>query len=249
MASVPFVEFSTIAKKPFSIEICLRTTTEDSSYIGHIFTILGEKGSENFFVGQWKSHLILRKTIYGKKTYREIGIRGVLKKIEKRFVTISSGTDGTRIYVDGILIKSGPRFQVFSMDERPSGKIVLGNSPTGSEYWTGQILCLAIYDHVLTEEDLSQHFNGPKKSGEEAPVSLYLFDEHSRTLAHDSVGDHHLLIPSRFKVLKKTILIPPREDFRFNVLLGGPADQSGSPLKAAIQHNIAGVFGNFLIYP
>jgi glycopeptide antibiotics resistance protein len=54
-----------------------------------------------------------------------------------------------------------------------------------------------------------------EKSGEEGPVSLYLFDEHSGTLAHDSVGGHHLLIPSRFEVLQKTILVPPWEDFRF----------------------------------
>jgi VanZ family protein len=101
------------------------------------------------------------------------------------------------------------------MNEKPSGKILLGNSPTGREYWTGNLLSLAIYDRVLTGEEVSQHFHGSKKSGEEGPVSFYLFAEHSGTLAHDSAGDHHLLIPSRFKVLKKTILVPPWEDFRF----------------------------------
>jgi hypothetical protein len=201
---------------PCSVELWLQPTTEESSHIGHIFSFVDERGSEIFFFGQWKTHLILGKGIHGKKTYREIGMRDVLKKADKRFVTITSGADGTNIYVDGILMKSSPRFHLFSMNEKPSGKILLGNSPTGGEYWTGNLLSLAIYDRVLTGEEVFKHFHGSKKSGEEGPVSFYLFDEHSGTLAHDSVGDHHLLIPPTFEVLQKTVLVPPWKDFRLN---------------------------------
>jgi VanZ family protein len=106
------------------------------------------------------------------------------------------------------------------MNEKPSGRIVLGNSPKGTEYWTGKLLSLAIYDHPLTEEEVSQHFpqhfHDLKKSGQGKPVSLYLFDEHSGTLAHDSLGNRHIVIPQRFKALEKTVLVPPWEDFRFN---------------------------------
>lgn len=200
---------------PFSIDLCLQSTCEETPHLGHIFSFIDEHGSETFFVGQWRSHLILGKGIYGKKNYREMGIRDVLKKGDKRFVTITSGVDGTNIYVDGILMKSTPKFHLFSMNEKPLGRIVLGNSPKGNEYWTGNLLSLAIYDRALTREEISQHFHDSKKSGEGGPVSLYLFDEHSGTLVHDSVGDHHLVIPSRFAVLKKTILVPPWEDFRF----------------------------------
>ena len=201
---------------PCSVELWLQPTTEESSHIGHIFSILDEQGLETFFIGQWRSHLILGKGIHGKATYREIGVRGVLKKGEKRFVAIASGADGTRIYVDGILLKSSPRFHLFSVNEKPSGKILLGNSPTGSEYWTGNLLSLAIYDRALIGEEVSEHSHGSKGSGEEGLVGLYLFDEHSGTLAHDQVGGYHLVIPPRFEVLKKTILVPPWEDFRFN---------------------------------
>ena len=223
-SNIPIFQSSNIFPTPYSLHPCsaelwLQPTTEASSHIGHIFSFVDERGSEIFFVGQWRSHLILGKGIHGKNTYREIGIRDVLKKGDKRFVTITSGVDGTNIYVDGILMKSSPRFHLFSMNEKPSGKILLGNSPTGNEYWTGNLLSLAIYDLVLTGEEVfkhfPQHFHGPKESGGDEPVSFYIFDEHSGTLAHDSVGDHHLLIPSRFKVLKKTILVPPWEDFRF----------------------------------
>jgi len=201
---------------PCSVELWLQPTAEDSPHIGHIFSFFDDKKAETFFIGQWKSHLILGKGIHGKKTYREIGVRDVLKKGERRFVTIASGADGTNLYVDGILMKSSPRFHLFSMNEKPSGKILLGNSPRGSEYWRGNLLSLAIYDRALIGEEVSEYSHGSKGSGEEGLVGLYLFDEHSGTLAHDSVGGYHLVIPPRFEVLKKTILVPPWEDFRFN---------------------------------
>ena len=82
---------------PFSIQLCLQPTTESGSHISHIFSFLDGHGSETLFIGQWKSHLLLGKGIHGRKTYREIGIRDVLKKGDKRFVTITSDSDGTNI--------------------------------------------------------------------------------------------------------------------------------------------------------
>jgi VanZ family protein len=199
---------------PCSVELCLQSTIDESSHIGHIFSFLDEHGSETFFIGQWKSHLLLGKGIHGKKGYNEIGIRDVLKRGDRRFVTITSGVDGANIYVDGILLKSSPRFHLFSMNDKPSGKILLGNSPKGSEYWTGNLLSLSIYNRALTGEEVSRHpqSEGSKEGG---VIGRYLFDEHSGTLVHDSVGNNHLVIPREFEVLKKTVLVPPWEDFRF----------------------------------
>jgi hypothetical protein len=217
-STIPAFEHSNIPINSISIELYLQPATEESRRIGHIFSILNEQGSETFFVGQWRSHLLLGKGIHG-KTYREIGIRDILKKGNKRFVTITSGGDGTNIYVNDILLKSSPRFHLFSINEKPMGRILLGNSPKGNEYWTGSLLSLAIYDRVLPGEEVFKHFpqrfHGPKGAGGEDPVSLYIFDEHSGALAHDSMGGRHLIIPSRFEVLQKTILVPPWKDFRF----------------------------------
>jgi len=201
---------------PISVEICLQPETEASSHIGRILSFFDGQGSESFFIGQWRPHLILGKGIHGKDTYREIGIRDVLKKAEKRFVAITSGVDGTRIYVDGILLKSSPRFHLFPINEKPSGKIALGASPTGSEYWTGNILSLAIYDRVLTGQEVSTHSHGSKKSGEEGLVALYPFDERCGQWGYNHASRRHLFIPSKFEVLQKTILVPPWVDFRFN---------------------------------
>ena len=220
-STIPFFQSSNIPINSITIELSLQPASEDISHIGHIFSILDEQGSEIFFVGQWRSHLLLGKGIHGKKNYREIGVRDALKKGDKRFVTITSGADGTNIYVDGILVKSSPKFQLISVNEKPSGGILLGNAPTGGGYWTGNLFGLAVYDRSLSVEQVLKSFENWEKNKkslfqkEEGLVSFYLFDEHSGTLVHDSVGGHHLVIPPKFKVLKRTILVPPWEDFRF----------------------------------
>ncbi len=208
------IVYSITLVQPFSIELFLQPVSEEIHHIGHIFSLVNESGSEIFFIGQWKSHLLIGKGTHGQTNYRELGIRDILKKGRRRLVTVTSGT-GTNIYVDGILLKSSSRFQLVSTGENLSGKILLGNSTTGREYWTGQLLSLAIYARVLTEEEISGHFCGSTKT-EEEPLSVYLFDELSGRVARDRISSNDLFIPSKFKPLKKTILVPPWEDFHFN---------------------------------
>jgi VanZ family protein len=219
---LPSLHYSNAPTKSFTIEFWIQPDRETFPYLPHILSFSDTQKNENFFIGQWKSHLILGKGIHGRKTYREIGIKDVLKKGEKRFVTITIGGDATRIYVDGILLKTSPTFRFFSMNEKPSGNIILGNSPTGESYWTGNLFGLAIYNQELSEEKVFQHFQswmdrkGFIPSPEEGLLALYLFDERSGEHIHDSVNHHHLLMPSRFQVLQKRILIPPWKDFQFN---------------------------------
>jgi hypothetical protein len=168
--------------------------------------------SEIFFIGQWKSHLILGKGIHGRAGYREVGIRGVLRKGEKRFVAITSGPDGTRIYIDGALVESSPKFHL----QRPLGQIVLGNSPTGREFWTGSLLGLAIYSRVLTGDEIFQHKQGGNRSEQEGLLAFYPLDERSGQWGYDRAGSRHLFIPPRFEVLQKTVLVSPWKDFRLN---------------------------------
>ncbi len=215
VTTIPSFHPSNIPEKSLSIVLRLQSTTDSLSHLGHIFSFLDDRGAEVFFIAQWRSHLLLGKGVHGKKAYREMGIKDALKKDENPLVTITSGSDGTNIYVNGILMKSSSRFHLFSRNEKPSGRIVLGNSPKGGEYWTGNLLSLATYDRVLTGEDVFR-YSRSEGSKEEGLIARYLFDERSGTVAHDSVGGHHLAIPSRFEVLKKTVLVPPWEDFKFN---------------------------------
>jgi hypothetical protein len=150
-SNVPFLQSSiqqsfhnsNIPLYPITIELWLQPGSEPQGNLPHIFSIYDRSGPEGFFIGQWRSHLIVGKGIHGKDGYHEMGIRDILKKGERRFVAITSGADGTRIYVGGILSEANPGFYLFSTNEKPSGQMVLGNSPTGMNtgpaiYWVWQ---------------------------------------------------------------------------------------------------------------
>lgn len=209
-----------------TIELWLQPGSEPQGNLPHIFSIYDRSGPEGFFIGQCRSHLIVGKDIHGKDGYHEMGIRDILKKGERRFVAITSGADGTRIYVGGILSEANPRFYLFSTNEKPAGQMVLGNSPTGNEYWTGNLLGLAIYNRVLTEQEVSQHYHGWKNSGEEGLVAFYPLDEGFGQWGYDRACRHNLFIPPRFEVLQKTILTPPWGRFSIESFLSnGYPDQ------------------------
>ena len=69
-STLPSIHHSNIPVRSITIELSLQSTTESSPHLGHIFSFLDEHGSETFFVGQWRSHLLLGKGIHGKKNYR-----------------------------------------------------------------------------------------------------------------------------------------------------------------------------------
>jgi hypothetical protein len=71
---------------PFSIELWLQPATEESSHIGRIFSFFDDKKSEVFFVGQWRSHLVIEKrmTIISQaERYHKSGLGGCIRKRSK----------------------------------------------------------------------------------------------------------------------------------------------------------------------
>ncbi|MFZ0300345.1 MAG: VanZ family protein [Candidatus Sulfotelmatobacter sp.] len=135
------------------------------------------------------------------------------------FVTISSGPSGTKIYVDGGLVKTAPNFR-FSSREL-TGQLVIGNAPATTDNWSGQLKGLAVYDRGLTADDVSQHYENWKTgwqatlAGSEGAVGLYLFNEGNGSVVHNQVDratDLH--IPERFFVLQEQFLERPWDEFR-----------------------------------
>ena len=208
-----------------TIEILLQPESAIPGDIPRILSIFDDKKLESFFIGQWRSHLILRKktkTSYHGKAYQERGIQDILQKGEKRFVTITSRTEGTTFYIDGKFVVDYPKFNIFSDNEGAFSQLILGNSPTGNNYWIGNLFGLAIYNQTLTKEQIRQHFqkwSEWEKSSllpERDLIGLYLFNERSGQYIHDTVNHHHLLMPSQFQALQKRILIPPWKGFQLN---------------------------------
>ena len=89
--------------KSITLEILLRPLLVTGN-LPHILTLYDGHTPDIFFVGQWKSHLIIRSradnpTMRKKgKTYGEIGLKNTLQKDQDCFLTITSGAGGTAIY-------------------------------------------------------------------------------------------------------------------------------------------------------
>jgi hypothetical protein len=140
-----------------------------------------------------------------------------------RFVllTISSGPAGTAIYADGSLVKKAPDFRFTTGDL--SGRLVVGNSPSNTHTWSGQLREIAFFDRELSADDAARHFRNLDKSepsvaaGDNAAALLYRFDEGVGKVVHNLGGREgsaaDLLIPERFFVLHEQFLESPRSEF------------------------------------
>jgi VanZ family protein len=135
-----------------------------------------------------------------------------------RFVqlTISSGTAGTTVFVDGQLAERIPTFKI-SRDEL-AGEIVVGTSPISHSLWTGDLRGLAIYSKELTAADALQHYKEwTEQSGNfdrDAALARYNFSEGAGSEIHDEVASGPKLeVPEAFSVPHKGFLLSPIAEF------------------------------------
>ncbi len=132
---------------------------------------------------------------------------------QKRLVVISvtSGEQGTMVYLDGVPVKAAPRFRI-PEDSFP-GRLILGDSPGQPDSFRGQIRGLAIYNTELNREQVSRHYRAWTQAGQpdaaqvEGAIALYLFNEKTGSRIHNhAAGGGDLLIPDRYTVVDKVSL-------------------------------------------
>jgi hypothetical protein len=210
-----------------SIEIWLQPETEPDRNIPHIISIYDNRKYEYFYVGQWKSSLIIRSrdlVLQSSEMYKEIGLNNTLLKGKMRFITITMGDEGTSFYINGKLAKVYPNYIITHKEKGLSGYLILGNSLDGKYYWTGYLFCLALYNHLLTSEQvLNNYYSWIQKgfpSNKEGLFALYLFNERSGNIVKNHSGiAPNLSIPSTFKILQKKILALSRLKLKKSFIL------------------------------
>jgi len=209
----------------FSIELYLQPKSEPRYDLRSIVTIREDHHQKNLFIAQWKNNLILQTPNYKLKNQRkhtEVGISNALPRDSTRFISITSGSDGTRIYLNGELNKHFPKLFLVSEDKSVSGKLIVGNSTDGSEPWAGKIFGIGIYEDELAPERIKQHYQSwvlndtTNLMSDRNIVALYTFDEGQGNSAKNRVGrDKKLIIPDRFANLDNRVLEPPWINFHF----------------------------------
>jgi glycopeptide antibiotics resistance protein len=213
-------------EKSITIEILIHPTEEPQNGINRILSIYDGEGSEITFLGQWKKHLIIQSRIkrpLGNILYREIGVNDALGKDHDYLLSITSGTEGTAIYINGQLAQAYPHHRLLGSVTSKKIGFILGNSPVGKNSWKGRIMRLAIYNRTFTAEQIVKHYqlylenNFNMRPEKEWCIGLYLFNEKQGAKVKDySNLNNHLTIPVLFRPVKKMILEPSWQDFRWN---------------------------------
>ena len=206
----------------FTIEIALRLWNNEEDF-NFIFVLNAGNDRKQLLLGQWRSWIIaMNGDAYDhKRRTKRISVNSASGSSAVKFITLTTGKDGTRIYIDGQAIRT-EKDLTLRVPHGGSTRLILGNSAYDRNSWKGDIYGLAIYRQILTAREAAHNFNrwsqtrnfSFAKNGK--PVILYKFDgkEGTRVLDHAG-GGHDLKIPSRMPILKKKILLAPWKGFIF----------------------------------
>jgi len=202
----------------YSLELLLRPAS-----VGWSYTILGfyePARPSQFLVRQWTDGLLVThdaridtdRTRTIKFDVDHAFVRGRLV-----LVTLSSGPNGTTVYLDGRPAQSFPKFKI-SRSEL-TGQIILGTSPVTYHPWSGELHGLAIYSKELTAADALRHYQEwttPKGRPDlDGVMARYTFTEGAgREVRNEVLSGPSLEIPASFSVPHKAFLTSPAKEFK-----------------------------------
>ncbi|HUV78363.1 MAG TPA: VanZ family protein [Desulfobacterales bacterium] len=207
----------------FSIEIALRPASYQENKANFILSLHDGMDRNQLLMWQYHSWIILMNgdDYDHKRRTKRIAVDIASLSPKTRFVTVTTGEEGTEVYLDG---QSVIRKRDLTLKIPNGGKtrLLLGNSVYGKQPWRGDIYGLAFYGHALTAQDAAFHFDRWVQvhnftfAKKEKPFVLYVFDEKVGERALDqAVGNNHLKIPSRIHILEKKILSSAWTTFKF----------------------------------
>ena len=140
----------------FSIEIVLKPASYHKHGANFILGLHNEKDSDQLLMWQWLSSIIVMNgdDYDHKRKTKRIAVKLASVHSSKRFITITSGTDGTDIYLDGIVVRK-KKDLILKIPEGAKTRLILGNSVYGRNGWKGDIYGLAFYRKILSDHDVA----------------------------------------------------------------------------------------------
>ncbi len=225
--------------QPCSIELWLEAAGDNG---GAIVSFYAPDNPLQFSVNQSHTDLVLqsrRASSTGRAQVQGIYVNDVFQQARSAFVTITSGLQGTAVYVDGkrplfVTVASSERrssvyvngtvprtdrgFQLMPCD--CTGRFIVGDSPRPHGAWSGQVMGLAIYASELAAPTVRRHYDTWTKIGRpditehDQTRALYPFDELSGHIVHNRAGTGiDLFIPPAYTVLDKAFLHADWDEF------------------------------------
>jgi hypothetical protein len=218
----PFIE-GIEGDPSLSIEIVIRPDAGDEKSFTHILTLHNGDDDSQLMLGQWLSYIVFMKgnDYENKKPGKRIWANTAKVGSDEIFVTLTSGIDGTSVYLNGQLVNTQKDLILEVPQGDSKSRLIIGNSIYGKHSWEGSIRGLALYRSVLSDHQAALHYSEWLKDGnfrfaeKEKPWVLYTFDEKTGIKAIDhGTGKNNLTIPKRMTVFKMTFLESSIEKLR-----------------------------------
>jgi len=148
-----FVETATAERfheNGFTLELVLEIPSQIESRFKFLANFHDGNDASQLLFGQWRNWLILMN---GDDYDHSRRLPRITVDISDNLdspilVTCTSGLDGTRIYVDGVLRSERHDVHLTIPGGRSGGRLVLGNSVFGENPWTGRLGGVSLYSWV-----------------------------------------------------------------------------------------------------
>lgn len=212
------------APGPLTIEMAV--TPENIERRGYNPLLVMHDGADRRQLAVWQygaSLIVMNGDDYdnSRRRPRIVG-RNVLSARKTRYLTVTAGEQGTRLFVDGVPAATNSDWKMSIPDKGTPLRLVLGNSVYGRHGWKGLIHGLAISRTAISDEAVrlrSDQWAADRNfdfTGRKIPLLLYTFNEkNGNGFVSQSAGHQVLEIPEYITVLKRIFLSPPRHYFKW----------------------------------
>lgn len=213
------------SEKQVTIELWLKERSDSKNWGPRdIFSFYDGKPSPPLLIGQYAGHIYLFSRFElsnGEKWYNIFQSQKRFERGKPHLVAVTFGDGEKAIYIDGELENKNKIDVKHKADIHLSGRLVIGNSPKNKKGWWGEIKGLAIYNRILSLNEIKRHSSevplfGMRKLAEASgSVALYTFEEGDGNKINSITGDQRpFCIPARKFAIPDTIFHLPFDDMR-----------------------------------
>lgn len=196
---------------PMALEVWLTLGGVSSGDGGVAIGLFDRRDPPPLLLAQWKDGLYLRTRNLAARgdddpDYRHLRFGPILPPGEEQFLAVSSGPDGTTVYVNGVPSPGGHSdYPLVPARRALRGRFVLANSERLDRGWQGSIRALALYRSFLSDADVARHHDEVARLGlsaladEAGLAALWSFEgEPVHRIPSQVAGAPILTIPALF---------------------------------------------------
>ena len=220
-----FIEEKFLTDKGFSVELVIRPQHLDKREFQQILTVHDGNDAEQFLIGQWMSSFIVMNgnDYANKKNIPRMRLKlNKEEEVQDIFITITSNSKGSDLYLNGDLIDSSRT--VFLLPHTGQPVLTLGNSVYGKHSWQGNIYGLSLHDRTLSPETIKTRYtnwSGKSKFSSlnlhERPALVYLFKDIEGTVYDGTIRkDYPLITKKDTPILTKQFFVTLRSNTGWN---------------------------------